>query len=265
MHVTGRLKPPGHHCTGGHLMALLDVRELTKHFGGIVAVDRCSFSVEQGTITSLIGPNGAGKTTAFNLITGTISRDSGSIHFDGHDISNDPPHRITRRGISRTFQITRALSDMTVLENLAVHTHRRGFASLLGPSVRREEREKAVALLEFLGIAHLADDKARTLSFGQRKLLELGAVLMSEPRIIMLDEPAGGVNPALLETIVDRILELNKQGITFLIVEHNMELVMSISDPVIVMASGEVIAEGHPEKIQNDPAVLEAYLGGPAA
>jgi branched-chain amino acid transport system ATP-binding protein len=246
-------------------MALLEVHGLTKHFGGIVAVDNCTFSVEAGSITSLIGPNGAGKTTAFNLITGTIPRDSGSIHFEGEDISSFPPHKITRRGISRTFQITRALGEMTVLENLAVHTHRGGIASLFGAAVRPEERERAMSLLEFLGIANLANDKASTLSFGQRKLLELGAVLMSEPRIIMLDEPAGGVNPALLETIVDRIRELNRQGITFLIVEHNMELVMSISDPVIVMASGQVIAQGHPEAIQNNEAVLEAYLGGPAA
>jgi branched-chain amino acid transport system ATP-binding protein len=246
-------------------MALLEVDGLTKHFGGIVAVDNCSFEVAEGSITSLIGPNGAGKTTAFNLITGTIPRDAGTIRFDGENISSFPPHRITRRGISRTFQITRALGDMTVLENLAVHTHRGGIASLFGSAVSPEEREKAMSLLEFLGIAHLAGDKASTLSFGQRKLLELGAVLMSEPRIIMLDEPAGGVNPALLETIVDRILELNRQGMTFLIVEHNMELVMSISDPVIVMASGQVIARGHPQAIQNDPAVLEAYLGGPAA
>jgi branched-chain amino acid transport system ATP-binding protein len=246
-------------------MALLEVDGLTKHFGGIVAVDNCSFEVAEGSITSLIGPNGAGKTTAFNLITGTIPRDAGTIRFDGENISSFPPHRITRRGISRTFQITRALGDMTVLENLAVHTHRGGIASLFGSAVSPEEREKAMSLLEFLGIAHLAGDTASTLSFGQRKLLELGAVLMSEPRIIMLDEPAGGVNPALLETIVDRILELNRQGMTFLIVEHNMELVMSISDPVIVMASGQVIARGHPQAIQNDPAVLEAYLGGPAA
>ncbi|MFP4373611.1 MAG: ABC transporter ATP-binding protein [Spirochaetaceae bacterium] len=244
-------------------MALLEIRDLTKHFGGIVAVDHCTFSVEEGTITSLIGPNGAGKTTAFNLITGTVPRDSGSIHFAGRDISSDPPHRITRQGISRTFQITRALPEMTVLENLAVHAHGRGLLRVLGPSVRAEEREKAMSLLEFLGIERFANEKAGTLSYGQRKLLELGAVLMSEPRIVMLDEPAGGVNPALLETIVERILELNKQGITFLIVEHNMELVMSISDPVIVMAAGAVIAEGHPEMVQSNPAVLEAYLGGP--
>jgi branched-chain amino acid transport system ATP-binding protein len=246
-------------------MALLEVNHLSKRFGGIHAVEDCSFDVKQGTITSLIGPNGAGKTTVFNLITGTITRSAGAVHFDNRDISGWPPHRITRAGISRTFQITRSLDEMSVLENLVVHALPHNLGSLLGTAVRGHDRDRALELLEFLGIDHLASQPAGTLSYGQRKLLELGAVLMSEPRLIMLDEPAGGVNPSLLETIAERILELNRQGITFLIVEHNMDFVMSLSNPVIVMAFGRVIAHGSPDEIQRDENVLEAYLGGETA
>lgn len=243
-------------------MALLEVEELSKYYGGIHAVEKCSFTVEAGTITSLIGPNGAGKTTAFNLITGTTQKSGGSIRIDGVDTTGLAPHRITRMGVSRTFQITRTLNEMTVLENLVVHALPRSLGELVGAAVLGHDRDRALSLLEFLGIAHLAEQPAGRLSYGQRKLLELGAVLMSNPRLILLDEPAGGVNPALLETIVERIMELNKQGVTFLIVEHNMDLVMSISDPVIVMAAGAVIAHGPPEAIQDNQDVLDAYLGG---
>jgi neutral amino acid transport system ATP-binding protein len=242
-------------------MALLEVHRLSKVFGGLTAVDHCDFEVEAGTIVSLIGPNGAGKTTAFNLVSGVLRPTSGEVHFDGHPIHGLQPHQITRRGLNRTFQISRVLDEMTVLENMAVHAHGRGLRRLLRRDISPAEREKAMALLEFVGIARLADASARELSYGQKKLLDFASQLMGEPRMIMLDEPAGGVNPALLETIVERIHELNRQGITFLIVEHNMDLVMQISDKVIVMAYGKVLASGKPSEVQQSQEVLDAYLG----
>ncbi len=242
-------------------MALLEIDGLNKRFGGIRAVEDCSFKVEEGKIVSLIGPNGAGKTTVFNLVTGLIAPDSGTITFDGKKLNGLQPHQITRRGISRTFQITRDLQEMTVLENMIIQSHVRGFWDMFGTSMLKEEEERAMDSLAFVGIAHLAQEKAKNLSYGQKKLLEFASVMMSEPRLIMLDEPAGGVNPTLLESIIDRIIELNKKGITFLIVEHNMELVMKISNPVICMAYGTVLAQGSPMQIQEDQRVLEAYLG----
>ncbi len=242
-------------------MAFLEVHQLVKRFGGITAVNDCSFIVEKGSITGLIGPNGAGKTTAFNLISGVIPPDSGKIIFDGHDITHWKPHRITRSGISRTFQITRDLSEMSVLENIVVHSPVHGIGDLLRNAVGKTERDRAMSLLDFVGIAHLAELKAKNLSYGQKKLMELTAVMMSNPKMIMLDEPAGGVNPTLLETIIDRIFELNKLGITFLIVEHNMDMVMKVCNPVICMAYGTVLATGAPNAIQQNHQVLEAYLG----
>jgi len=243
-------------------MTILEIKELHKNFGGIKAVNNCSFSISKGKISALIGPNGAGKTTVFNLITGLLKPDSGSIEFKGKPINNLPPHKITRKGISRTFQITRDLQEMTVLENMVIQSQIHGIADLFLDSIRGDDKSKAMDLLDFVGISHLAYEKSRNLSYGQKKLLEFASVLMSDPELIMLDEPASGVNPALLESIMERIQELNAQGMTFLIVEHNMDLVMSISDPVVVMAYGTVLAEGSPQEIQSDERVLEAYLGG---
>ncbi len=242
-------------------MALLEVSDLRKAFGGIRAVDGCSFAVEDGSITALIGPNGAGKTTVFNLISGLHRPDAGRILLDGEPIERLPPHRITRRGISRTFQISRHLAELTVLENLVVQAPTGGLADLLKQSILQEERERAMELLRFVGIAELAGEPAARLSYGQKKLMDLAAGLMARPRLFLLDEPAGGINPALLEVIVDRVQRLRADGVTFLIVEHNMDVVMSVSDAVIVMAYGKVLATGAPAAIQSDAAVLEAYLG----
>lgn len=240
---------------------LLQVENLNKSFGGIRAVHNCSFTIESGSITALIGPNGAGKTTAFNLIGGVITSDSGRIVFDGHEIQNLPPHQVARRGISRTFQISRNLENMTVLENMVVSSIVPTWRGIFQKNILAPERERAMELLEFVGLDSLAHTQTGSLSYGQRKLLDFASALMSEPRLIMLDEPAGGVNPALLEEIMRYIKELNSQGVTFLIVEHNMDLVMNISDHVVVMAYGELLAEGSPQAIQENTAVLEAYLG----
>lgn len=242
-------------------MALLEIRDLAKSFGGIRAVDGCSFDVRENSITALIGPNGAGKTTVFNMINGLHRADSGTIRFRERNIEALPPHRITRRGISRTFQISRQLSDLTVLENLVVQSPAKGIGDLVKRSILGEERDWAMELLEFVGIAELANHPAGKLSYGQKKLMDIAAALMARPSVILLDEPAGGINPALLDTIIDKVLTLRADGITFLIVEHNMDVVMNICDPVVVMAYGKVLATGSPEEIQSNPEVLEAYLG----
>lgn len=242
-------------------MALLQTQVLSKSFGGIKAVDNCTFGVEAGSITALIGPNGAGKTTVFNLVSGLLKPDSGSISFNGESIAGLQPHQVTRKGISRTFQISRDLQEMTLLENLIVQSPTKGFSDLFQGSMLEHEREHAMELLDFVGITHLADEQSKNLSYGQKKLMEFAATLMTEPRLILLDEPAGGINPALLEDIIERIQTLNKRGITFLIVEHNMDVVMNLCDPVIVMAYGTVLAQGAPDDIQNNEEVLEAYLG----
>jgi neutral amino acid transport system ATP-binding protein len=241
---------------------LLRVAGLTKRFGGIAAVDHCSFDVAAGTITGLIGPNGAGKTTVFNLISGLISPDSGTVLLEGDPLNGRKPHQITQRGVSRTFQLTRELKEMTVLENMVVPSRTRGFLDLFKSGILEEERRKAMGLLEFVGITHLAEEKAKRLSFGQKKLLEFASILMADPKLVLLDEPAGGVNPKLLDSIMGHIETLNRRNITFLIVEHNMDLVMSLCNPIIVMAHGTVLAQGPKEAIQSDTRVLEAYLGG---
>lgn len=242
-------------------MALLEARDVVKNYGGIVAVSDASFDVEEGSITALIGPNGAGKTTAFDIISGVVEADQGSIAFDGTDITGLMPHVITKHGIGRTFQITRELGDMTVLENMVVSTVPNSLRALLGGRMGRSEKDRAMDVLAFVGIEKLAHQPAKRLSYGQRKLLEFASVMMTEPRLVLLDEPAGGVNPALLERIMDRIEEANRAGTTFLVVEHNMDVVMRLSHSIIVMAHGQVILQDTPEAVREDQRVLDAYLG----
>ena len=242
-------------------MSLLEVRNVSKSFDSVKAVDGSSFSVEAGTITALIGPNGAGKTTMFNIINGLHRADSGQIIFDGKNIEKLQPHQITRAGLSRTFQLSRQLSDLTVLENIVVQSPARGISGLMRNAILGPEREKAMALLDFVGIARLANLPAARLSYGQKKLMDIAAGMMADPKILLLDEPAGGINPALLDVIIDRIERLRAQGVTIFIVEHNMDVVMTICDPVIVMAYGKVLAVGSPAEVQKNDAVLDAYLG----
>ncbi|MBJ3775450.1 ABC transporter ATP-binding protein [Acuticoccus mangrovi] len=241
---------------------MLTVTNLCKHFGGIRAVDGCSFTAEAGKITALIGPNGAGKTTAFNCISRTMAPTSGEVWLDGGRIDHLRPHEITAKGLSRTFQISRNLADMTVLENIVCQAPIRGWRGLMKPAMPPEEVAKAEGILEFLGISRLAHEDGANLSYGQKKLMDFAALLMSDPKIILLDEPAGGVNPSLLEEIIGHIRKLNEAGLTVLIVEHNMDLIMRLSHRVVVMAQGQVIADGPPEMVREDPAVLDAYLGG---
>ncbi len=242
-------------------MSMLEARDISKAFGGIQALQECSINVEKGMINGLIGPNGSGKTTLFNIITGYETCDQGQIQFDGKDITNNSPDKIFRAGIGRTFQLTRVFSRLTVLENMHVAAQRQGFGSLLSRWSSLEEQQRALDLLDFVGIRHLKDLPAGNLSYGQRKLLEFAYILIAEPSVILLDEPAGGVNPTMIHQLTERIRELNKQGVTFLIVEHNMEFVMGLCDRVMVMHRGKMINEGKPAAVRENPAVLEAYLG----
>jgi neutral amino acid transport system ATP-binding protein len=239
---------------------LLEVEGLTKRFGGVAAVDACSFAVEHGTITALIGPNGSGKTTAFNLITGYLRADAGEVTYAGVRIRRPDPTALYRTGLSRTFQRARVFPELTVRENLAVAIQQPSL-SLLRRSLSRSDSERATELLAEFGLSALADDKAGSLSFGQRKLLEFAAVLMGTPKLVLLDEPAAGVNPVMVETIERHVRALNERGLTFLVVEHDMQLVMRLSDTVIVLDHGVAIARGTPREVQTDPLVLDAYLG----
>jgi neutral amino acid transport system ATP-binding protein len=242
-------------------MSLLEAQSVSKSFGGIRALDVCSISVEEGSITGLIGPNGSGKTTLFNVITGYERVDSGQVRFRGQAITNSSPDKVFRRGIGRTFQLTRVFPRMTVLENMHVAAQRNTFRGLLGRWSSGQERKRALELLDFVGLTSLRDLPAGNLSYGQKKLLEFAFVLIAEPQVILLDEPAGGVNPTMLNYLTERIRLLNQRGVTFLVVEHNMEFVMRLCDKVMVMHRGTRIAEGAPEEVRANPAVLEAYLG----
>jgi ABC-type branched-subunit amino acid transport system ATPase component len=241
--------------------ALLEVDHLTKRFGGVTAVNECSFSVEEGSITALIGPNGSGKTTAFNMITGYLKADSGHIRFRGDAIARPRPADLYRRGLSRTFQQARIFPDLTVEENLVVAA---GYSwrQLFGRRVSASDQDRARAMLAEFRLEPLLELPAADLSYGQRKLLEFAAVLMSNPKLVLLDEPTAGVNPVMIDTMERHIRERNAAGVTFLIVEHDMQLVMRLCNPVIVLDQGAQIAFGTPEEVQNNPQVLEAYLGG---
>lgn len=248
---------------------MLAVRQITKEFGGIRAVDGCSFDVERGSITGLIGPNGAGKTTLFNIISGFLRPDSGEVHFDGRRISGLPPHRIASLGLVRTFQIPRALKGMTLLENLMLVPGGQRGERIWNAWLRRgrliaeEEavRAKATEVLDFLDLRRLENEYAGNLSVGQKKLLELARGLMADPKMFLLDEPGAGVNPTLMRRIVEYIQELCRRGKTFLLIEHDMDLVMSVCSKVVVMNNGAHLAEGSPQAVRHNPKVLEAYLG----
>ena len=246
------------------MTAMLRAEEVSKAFGGVQALSDCTVEVEQGSITGLIGPNGSGTTTLFNTMTGYEHVDSGDVYLGDRKITNLRPQRVFALGIGRTFQLTRIFPRLTVMENMLVAAQHADQGRPRNPLARaggRADRRRAADLLEFTGIADHADALAETLSYGQRKLLELSYVLVADPEIVLLDEPAGGVNPSLIQHLADRIRELNTAGKTFLIVEHNMEFVMSLCGQVTVLDYGTVVAAGPPQIIRSDPRVLDAYLG----
>lgn len=251
---------------------LIEVSDLVKQFGGLRAVDGMSMTLRRGDMVGLIGPNGAGKTTMFNLIAGAMKPTSGAIRIADAEVSGEGAEKRIGRGVGRTFQIPRPFAEMTVLENVLAgaqnQSGERFWMNFIGAGkVAAEQRaavEKARGLLDFVLLSKLQNEPARVLSGGQRKLLELARILMADPDVILLDEPAAGVNPTLLELIIDRVRALNAQGKTILLIEHNMEMVARLCDRVIVMAAGKLLAEGTPAEVSRHPAVVSAYLGGVA-
>jgi ABC-type branched-subunit amino acid transport system ATPase component len=250
-------------------MALFEIRGLVKRFLGVIALNGVDLGVERGELVSLIGPNGSGKTTLFNCVTGLLPIDAGQVFFRGADVTGTPPHRIARLGLGRTFQLVSVFAHLTVLENLLVFLQEHQEASVLGRlfrsgRLRRLEAEaldRARSLLEVVGLAGHAETPAGTLSYGQRKLLAFAAALMPEPEMILLDEPAAAVNPTMINQMKEHILALNRRGTTVLLVEHNMDVVMDISQRVVVLDHGQKISEGSPDAIRRDPLVIEAYFG----
>jgi len=254
-----------------HAASLLSVRGLVKDFGGLRAIDHCTLGVREGTITGLIGPNGAGKTTLFNIITGFIPPDAGRVYFKGEDITNLPPYRIFSKKLCRTFQIPREHKSMSVLENLMLVAPGQDGEHLWNAWFRRRRvreqeeaiRAKAREVLASVDLAHLEDEYAANLSGGQKKLLELARTLMTDPELVLLDEPGAGVNRSLMRRLTDNIEHLRRErGITFLLIEHDMDLVMRLCNPVVVMSEGRKLMEGRPDEVRTDQRVLDAYLGG---
>ncbi len=255
----------------GTMATIIDVQDVTKRFGNVLAVDRCSLKVEKGSITGLIGPNGAGKTTMFNMVAGAFPPTSGKILLDGEDVTGLPAHRLFERGLLRTFQIAQEFSTMTALENLMMVPAGQSGETLLNAWFRRgrvsgeeaETRSRAQEVLQLLRLTHVRNELAGNLSGGQKKLLELGRVMMAKPRVVLLDEIAAGVNRTLLNDLAAVVERLNREeGLTFFVIEHDMDLIARLCDPVIVMAAGSVMVEGPMSQIRANPEVVEAYFGG---
>jgi ABC-type branched-subunit amino acid transport system ATPase component len=232
---------------------LLELHAVTKSFGGVRAVDECTFGVEAGSITGLIGPNGSGKTTTFNLITGLESLDAGAISYDGQRVDGKRPHQITRRGMGRTFQVTRVFQQMTVIENMMVAAPEGDFSHAVG---------RAMQLLELIGLSDMREEFGANLSYGQNKLVEIARVHMRSNRLVLLDEPFAGINPTLAEQLLAYVRRMrDDEGVTYLIVDHEMKLIMRLCDPVLVMDQGKLLTEGSPEEVQSNDEVLAAYFG----
>ncbi len=250
--------------------SIIEVNNISKYFGGIAAVKNCSLKVERGSVTGLIGPNGAGKTTLFNIVAGTLKPDAGEVIFDGQDVTGLPPHKLFKHGLLRTFQIAHEFSQMSALENLMIVPNNQPGESLfdtwLKPSkvaqVDLVVRQKANDVIDFLKLSHVKNELAGNLSGGQKKLLELGRTMMVDAKIVLLDEVAAGVNRTLLNDLAGNIERMNKElGYTFFVIEHDMDLIARLCDPIIVMAAGEVMAQGSMEEIRNNSEIIEAYFG----
>jgi len=245
------------------MTAMLQVRDLSKRFGGILAVDRVSFDVNEGEVLGIIGPNGSGKSTLFNCILGQLAPSEGEVRLDGRIVTGMRPCDLNRLGVSRTFQLLQVFPELTVRENLvlAAQEHKGTMLSRLFGASDAGLSDAADRMIAFFRLAHVADSRAGTLSYGQQKLLDAAMAFMAGPRLVLLDEPAGGVNPTMLADLRERLTAVNREGATFVVIEHNMEFVMALCRRILVLAEGRIIAAGSPEEVRRDAKVIEAYLG----